>query len=132
MGDNVTAFEIVDFAGFYESLVNEAFSDSALLVGKRFFRKSKKDMEIFKRHVIDKKTSLIPEEKYIVDEITKHLFSTEVSGTVNYILPKNIEIIISNLSNEITYKIMSNLTDTNYMEMCYSPEDDDIIWRIKK
>lgn len=132
MGDNVSAFEIIDFTGFYESLVNEAFSDSALLVGRRFFRKSKKDMDIFKKHVVEKKTSLIPEEKYIVEEIAKHLFATEASGTVNYILPKDMEIVISNLSNEITYKIMSNLTNTDIMEMCYSPEDDDIIWRIKK
>lgn len=132
MGDNVSAFEIIDFTGFSESLVNEAFSDSALLVGRRFFRKSKKDMNIFKKHVVEKKSSLIPEEKYIVEEIAKHLFATEARGAANYILPKDIEIVISNLSNEITYNIMSNLTNTDIMEMCYSPEDDDIIWRIKK
>ena len=132
MNDNVTAFEITNFDGFYKSITDEAFTDSALLVGKSFFRKSKKDMNTFKKHVVDAKNKLMPKQEFILKEIEKCVFSTVEHKKSMFILPKDMEYVIGKLSDEITYNIMSHLTDNDILEMCYSPDAADIIWRIKK
>ena len=130
--DNVTAFEITNLDGFYESIAAEAFTDSALLVGKSFFRKNKKDMNVFKKHVIDKRDILTPKPEYILNEIMKCVFSTAEHKEAMFILPKDMEYLIGKISNDITYNIMSHLTDNDILEMCYSPTTEDVIWRIKK
>jgi hypothetical protein len=132
MEDKVTAFEITDMDGFYKSLTNEAFSESAILVGKKFFRRTKKDMETFKKLVIDYKEKLVPKDEFIIHEIEKCLFTTAEHGNSTYIMPNDMEYVIEKVSNEITYNIMSHLTKNDVLEMCYSPESEDVIWRIKK
>lgn len=132
MEDKITAFEITDMEGFYKSLTNEAFSDSAMLVGKSFFRKTKKDMGVFKKLIIDDKEKLIPKENFILHEIEKCVFSTAEHTNSTFIMPSDMEYVIEKIANEITYNIMSHLTEKDVLEMCYSPDTEDVIWRIKK
>ena len=130
--DKITAFEITDLEGFYKSLIEEAFKESALLVGKSFFKRNKKDITSFKKHVIDKKSIHVPNDDMVLNEIEKRIFSTKERRDSYFILPKDMEFVIEKLSNEITYKIMSHLTDEEILEMCFSPETNDFIWRIRK
>ena len=132
MGDNITAFEITDIEGFMKSITDEAFTDSALLVGKSFFRKNKTDMVKFKVNIVDKKNLLIPKNEIILSLIEKCIFSTESSKDTIYIMPEDIEYIIGKISDDITYKILSHLTEMDFVEMCYSPLANDIIFRLKK
>jgi hypothetical protein len=132
MEQKITAFEITDMEGFYKSLTTEAFSDSALIVGKSFFRKNKKDMKIFKRFIIDDKDKLMPTDEYIIDELEKYIFSTSEHVGSSFIMPNDMEYVIGKISNQITYNIMSHLTDNDILEMCFSPTTQDFIWRVKK
>lgn len=132
MSDNVTAFEITNFDGFFKSVTDEAFNDSALLVGKSFFRKTKTDMNKFRKHIVERKDMLIPKHEVILKEIEKCVFSTVENKDAMYILPKDMEYVINKVSDAITYNIMSHLTDVELVEMCYSPKTEDIIFRLKK
>ena len=130
--DKVTAFQITDFDGFFKSIKDEAFTDSAMLVGKKFFYNKKSMISVFKKHVVHKKDILMPPDKDMVVEIEKLVFSTADHKDSHFIMPKDMEYLIGKLSNQITYNIMSKLTDADVLEMCFSTETQDIIWRLKK
>jgi len=130
--EHITAYEISDFDEFCKSIADEAFSDSAILIGKNFFRKNKKDITLFRKTILDNKERHIPEEEYVMREIMRFVFSTAEKKNAMYIMPTDMEYIIEKLSNEISYRMMSKLTDEDFLEMCYSPYTDDIIWRMKK
>ncbi len=130
--DKVTAYEIIDVEGFCNSISEEAFNDSALLVGKSFFRRKKKDLNVFRKNIIGMKSKYIPEVDEILDEAEKYIFSTPNNKRSSYILPEHIDNLIDDMKNRITYKMLSHLTDVEYIELCYSPLTEDIVWRIKK
>lgn len=129
---SIKAFKITNIEDFFKSITDEAFMGSAMFVGKTFFKRTKKDMKVFKKLVVDKKSSLIPPDEQIIKEIENYVFSLNESGDDVYIFPKDMEAIIAKISNEISYKIMSSLTDASILELCYSSQTNDFIWRIKK
>lgn len=132
MAEKIQAFQILDFDGFFKSIIAEAFIGSAMFVGKSFFRKTKKDMKIFKNLVIGNKDKLIPTDYDIMDEVNKYIFLREDDDKYPYILSADVEIVLGKVSDDITYKIMSSLADEDFLELCYSKDTDDFIWRIKK
>jgi hypothetical protein len=130
--EKVNVFEITNFDGFCESITNEAFSDSAIFVGKKFFKNKKNLATVFKKKVIERKEELIPSEKTITNTVNKFLFASPEHKTSQFIMPDDINFLISLVSNDITYNIMSTLTDLKILEMCYDPITEDVIWRLKK
>jgi hypothetical protein len=126
---SLLAYQITDIDGFCQSITIEAFSDAAKFVGKKFFKKTKKDMKDFKDHVIDDKENLLPSDDEVIDELEKYIFSTAEDSFGYYIMPADIEYLVYKLKNAISYNIMSKLTEVEILEMCFSSQENDVIWR---
>lgn len=123
--DDAPVIEIVDLNEFISWLRQQSLNLALMQIGKNFFDDPQKYVGIWE----DPDDEDLSEDD-VFDEIIPYLFVDDNDQDKFYLLSKDAQKALGEVTNKLIYVFLNELVDEGVLEMCWNDETNDFMWRV--